>query len=67
MNHNSKCIHYTYARLYVYCLKISAMDKFALKWNYFSEYTTNNIKKLRKEEDFLEVTLVNIYEHTRIH
>ena len=35
------------------------MDKFCLKWNDFQSSVTNSFSKLRKDEDFYDVTLVS--------
>ena len=34
------------------------MDKFCLKWNDFQTSVTNSFSKLKKEDDFYDVTLV---------
>ena len=35
------------------------MEKFCLKWNDFQSSVTNSFSKLRKDEDFYDVTLVS--------
>ena len=35
------------------------MEKFCLKWNDFQTSVTNSFSKLRRDEDFYDVTLVS--------
>ena len=39
------------------------MEKFSLKWNDFEANASNSFRKLRREEDFFDVTLVSDDEH----
>merc|ERR1712098_889289 len=42
-----------------YIIKMDIMEKFCLKWNDFQENASSSFNKFRKDNDFLDVTLVS--------
>ena len=47
--------------------KMSASEKFSLRWNDFESSISSNIGKLRDAQDFLDVTLVCENDQIRAH